>query len=123
MDEYYWENRPQYYAELDAVRVAGENLTGWLEYSAEGLRQTLKKVWLRVQAFSARVPEKLVLRPKQEHLLNLLRDHGSMAPAEIWAAIGVSRQGAMDLLRPLLDVGIVEKIGGKKMGRYVLKRN
>ncbi len=22
VDEYYWENRPQYYAELDAVRVA-----------------------------------------------------------------------------------------------------
>lgn len=122
VDEYYWENRPQYYAEIDAVRVAGENLTGWLEYCAEGLRQTLKKVWLRVQAFSASTPEKLVLRPKQEHLLNLLRDHGSMAPAEIWAAIGVSRQGAMDLLRPLLDAGIVEKIGGKKMGRYVLKK-
>ena len=32
-----------------------------------------------------------------------------MAPVEIWAA----RQGAMDLLRPLLDAGLVEKIGAK----------
>jgi DNA-binding IscR family transcriptional regulator len=45
-----------------------------------------------------------------------------MAPVEIWSALGVSRQGAMDLLRPLLEAGLVEKIGGKKTGRYVLKR-
>jgi hypothetical protein len=43
-----------------------------------------------------------------------------MAPAEIWAALAISKQGAMDLLRPLLDAGVVEKVGGKKTGRYVL---
>jgi hypothetical protein len=32
-------------------------------------------------------------------------------------ALGVSRQGAMDLLRPLLDAGVVEKVGGNKTGR------
>ena len=121
VDEFYWEDRPRYYAALDAVRVGGEDLTGWLEYSAEGLRQTLENVWLRVQAFQIKSPEKLVLRPKQERLLQLLRDHRSMAPAEIWAALNVSRQGAMDLLRPLLEAGLVEKIGSKKMGRYALR--
>jgi Fic family protein len=121
VDEFYWEDRPRYYAALDAVRAGGEDLTGWLEYSAEGLRQTLENVWLRVQAFQIKSPEKLVLRPKQERLLQLLRDHRSMAPAEIWAALKVSRQGAMDLLRPLLEAGLVEKIGSKKMGRYALR--
>lgn len=121
VDEYYWEDRPGYYAALDAVRVAGEDLTDWLEYCAEGLRQTLERVWLRVQAFNIKSPDKLVLRPKQELLIKLLRDHGSMAPAEIWIALAVSRQGAMDLLHPLLDAGIVEKIGGKKTGKYSLK--
>ena len=121
VDEYYWADRPGYYAALDAVRVAGEDLTGWLEYSAEGVRQTLEQVWLRVQAYNVKSPEKLVLRPKQEHLLKLLRDHGSLAPAELWEALAVSRQGAMNLLRPLLDAGLVEKIGGKKTGRYSLK--
>jgi Fic family protein len=121
VDEFYWEDRPRYYAALDAVRAAGEDLTGWLEYSAEGLRQTLENVWMRVQAFQIKSPEKLVLRPKQERLLQLLRDHRSMAPAEIWAALKVSRQGAMDLLRPLLEAGLVEKIGSKKMGRYALR--
>jgi Fic family protein len=122
VDEYYWEDRPRYYAALDAVRRAGEDLTSWLEYCATGLRQTLERVWLRMQAFRLDAPEKLVLRPKQERLLQLLRDHGSLAPAEIWDALKISKQGAMDLLRPLLAAGVVEKVGGKKTGRYRLRK-
>jgi Fic family protein len=122
VDEYYWEDRPRYYAALDAVRREGDHLTGWLEYCAEGLRQTLERVWLRVQAFNVNPAQKLVLRPKQERLLQLLRDHGSLTPAEIWAALEVSRQGAMDLLRPLIEARLVEKIGTKKTGRYTLRR-
>jgi Fic family protein len=122
VDEYYWEDRPRYYAALEAVRREGDDLTSWLEYCAAGLRQTLEHVWLRIQSFQLNSPEKLVLRPKQERLLQLLRDHGSMAPTEIWAALEISRQGAMDLLRPLLEAGVVEKVGGKKTGRYSLRK-
>lgn len=121
VDEYYWEDRPAYYAALQGVREAGEDMSAWLEYCAAGLRQTLERAWLRIQTLQVKAAGKLVLRPRQEQLLHLLRDHGGMAPAEIWAALGVSRQGAMDLLRPLLDAGVVEKVGGNKTGRYVLK--
>ncbi|MFA6961020.1 MAG: Fic family protein [Opitutaceae bacterium] len=121
VDEYYWENRPRYYAALETVRKEGEDLTSWLEYCTEGLRQTLERVWLRVQAYNLKSQTKLVLRPKQERLLQLLRDHGTMAPTEIWAALDISKQGAMDLLRPLLEAGLVEKTGGKKTGRYSLR--
>jgi Fic family protein len=121
VDEYYWENRPRYYAALEAVRKEGEDLTSWLEYCTEGLRQTLERVWLRVQTYNHNSPEKLVLRPKQERLLQLLRDHGTMAPSELWSALGLSKQGTLDLLRPLVAAGLVEKIGNKKIGRYALR--
>jgi Fic family protein len=121
VDEYYWEDRPAYYAALDAVRREGEDLTNWLEYCARGVMLTLEKAWLRVQALQVKSPQRLVLRPKQELLLQLLRDHGRMTPAEIWAAMGISRQGALDLLRPLLDAGLVEKVGNKKNGYYTLR--
>jgi len=121
VDEYYWDDRPKYYAALDGVRQAGEDLTAWLEYCTAGLRKTLEQAWLRIQTFQVKSTEKLVLRPRQEQLLHLLRDHGGMAPGEIWKALGVSRQGAMDLLRPLLNAGLVEKVGGKKTGRYMLR--
>jgi predicted HTH transcriptional regulator len=122
VDEYYWEDRPVYYSALDRVRKSGEDLTSWLEYCAKGLRQTLEQTWLRIRGFEIPSGQKLFLRPRQEKLLNLLRDHGSMAPGEIWKALGVSRQGAMDLLRPLMDAGLVEKIGTKKTGMYVLRK-
>jgi hypothetical protein len=79
-------------------------------------------VWLRVQSLAMKSATRLVLRPKQELLLRLHRDHGSMMPAELWAAIGVSRQGAMDLLNPLLEAGLVERVGTRKTGRYTLRQ-
>ena len=121
VDEFYWEDRSRYYTALDAVRREGEDLSGWLEYAAEGLLMTLEWVWTRVQKFSAQPGQKkLVLRPKQEQLLQLLRDHRSLSPSEIWDGLGVSKQGALDLMRPLMKAGLVKRIGTKKSGRYIL---
>jgi Fic family protein len=121
VDEFYWEDRERYYAALDEVRERGDDLTHWLEYTAEGLRLTLERVWTRVQRLQAQTGrKKLVLRPKQEQLLHLLRDRKSMSPSEIWDAVGVSKQGALDLLRPLIEAGLVRRIGTKKSGRYIL---
>jgi DNA-binding MarR family transcriptional regulator len=86
------------------------------------LRLTLERVWSRIQKLTARAGKaKLVLRPKQEQLLHLLREHKALTPREIWDGIGVSKQGALDLLRPLIKAGLVRRIGTKKNGRYVLK--
>jgi Fic family protein len=121
IDEFYWEDRPRYYAALQAARQHGEDLTSWLEYCTEGLLLTLERVWTRVQKFSAKPKQKkLVLRPKQEQLLQLLRDHKSLAPREIWDALAVSKQGALDLLRPLIQARLVKRIGTQKTGRYIL---
>lgn len=121
VDEYYWKDRPRYYAALNAVRRQGEDLTGWLEYTAEGLRVTLENVWTRIQRFVAQLgQQKVVLRPKQEQLLQMLRDRKSMKPQEIWDGMGVSKQGALDLLNPLINAGLVRRVGTKKSGRYIL---
>ncbi len=121
VDEFYWEDRPRYYAALQDVRRQGEDLTAWLDYCAAGLLLTLERVWTRVQKFSAKTRQKkLVLRPKQEQLLQLLRDHRSLTPREIWDAVAVSKQGALDLLRPLIQAGLVKRIGTQKTGRYIL---
>ncbi len=121
VDEIYWENRSRYYEALDAVRRQDGDLTGWLEYTAEGFHLTLEKVWGRIQHLTAGTgPKKIVLRPKQEQLLRMLRDRGSLTPQQIREGIGVSKQGAMDLLNPLLEAGLVRRIGTRKSGRYIL---
>jgi Fic family protein len=121
VDEFYWEDRSRYYAALQHVRRHGDDLTEWLEYVAEGLEATLQRVWTRIHrvAFVAG-GAKLVLRPRQEQLLQLLRDRGALAPREIHEAIGISRQGAMDLLNPLLVAGVVIREGSRKTGHYRL---
>ena len=43
-----------------------------------------------------------------------------MTPQEIWDALGVTKQGAMKLMQPLLDAGLVQRIGTRKTGRYIL---
>ena len=120
VDEYYWEDRPAYYAALSEVRESGEDLSGWLQYSARGLKSTLERVWKRLQKFQAEDSAQITLTPRQEHLLGLLRDHGSLSPAEIWKHLDISRQGAMNILTPLIEAGLVEKRGTQKSGRYFL---
>ena len=121
VDEYYWHDRPRYYRQLAAVRKQGGDLTGWLEYTAEGLLAALGNARDRIQAISAETGrEPILLRPRQEQLLRMLRDEGPLAPRRIWEGLGVSRQGAMDLLRPLLAAGLVKRIGTKKSGKCAL---
>ena len=121
VDEYFWQNRHRYYQELDAVRGQRGDLSGWLEYCAEGLRLTLERVWARIQKLAVdQSHDKVVLRPRQEQLLRMLRDRQAMTPREIREALGVSKQGALDLLKPLLAVGLVKRVGTRKSGKYLL---
>ena len=121
VDEFYWEDRPRYYASLAAVNRSGGDLTGWLEYTTAGLRQTLERVWLRVQELAAKsVNKKTVLRPKQEQLLHLLRERHGLSPSELWAALDVTKQGAAHLLQPLMKSKLVKRIGTRKNGKYIL---
>jgi Fic family protein len=122
-DEFYWEDRPRYYQSLQAVREAGDDLTAWLEYAAEGLERTLDRVWKRIRKYETRsAAPKLVLRPRQEQLLQFLRDRGPLRPAELWEALGVSRQGLLLLARPLVEAGLIEREGTRKSGCYRLAR-
>jgi hypothetical protein len=35
--------------------------------------------------------------------------------------LGLSKQGAMDVLNPLMEAGLIERMGTLKNGRYLLK--
>jgi len=119
-DEFFWSDRSRYYASLDGVRGAGGDLTAWLEYVAEGLKRTLDDVWRRVQAVIAQSGDiKIFLQPKQEKLLRLLENNKGLTPREIWEALGMTRQGAAKLIKPLLEAGLMRRVGGKKTGRYI----
>ena len=82
---------------------------------------TLERVWVRVQKLAAESRNrKTVLRPRQEQLLHLLRERHGLTPAELWAALSVTKQGAAHLLGPLLKAKLVKRVGTRKNGRYIL---
>jgi Fic family protein len=121
VDEVYWGNRPRYYNALDQVRKQNDDLTGWLEYTAEALHLTLENVLQRIDQLRLSSHKKtLILTTKQERFLNLLREKRSMSPSEIWAALNISKQGALDLLKPLVKAGLVKRVGTRKSGKYIL---
>jgi cell filamentation protein, protein adenylyltransferase len=121
VDEVYGEDRAHYYAALANVRKQGSDLTEWLDYCAHAVHVTLERVWTRIQHLGAGAArKKVILRPRQEQLLRLLKDRRSMTPKEIRESVRVSKQGAMDLLNPLLEAGLVRRSGTKKSGRYML---
>ena len=121
VDEYYEENRPRYYDALRRVRRQNGDLTDWLEYCAEGVKLTLERVWMRVQRLAVKGDAgKVVLKPKQELLLSFLRDRQAMTPREIRTALGVSKQGALDSVKPLVEAGLVRRVGTRKSGKYIL---
>jgi DNA-binding MarR family transcriptional regulator len=64
---------------------------------------------------------RVMLRPKQEHLLQHLRARGSLSPREIRDGLAISKQGAMDLIRPLVEAKLVKRVGTLKNGRYLLR--
>ena len=52
--------------------------------------------------------------------MRLLKDRRSMTPKDIRESLRLSKQGAMDLLSPLLEVGLALRSGAKKSDRYML---
>lgn len=62
----------------------------------------------------------LSLTPRQEKIMDGLRQKGSLSREELEALLGVSKPTAVLDLRPLLARGLVTKAGGGKLTRYQL---
>lgn len=119
VDEIYLQNRARYYRELQKVDTSNGDLTTWIEYVGEAVLTTLRNLWKRINAVQAAGSLNISLTPRQERLLNLLKDT-PMNIREIMQELDVSKPGAHYLLRPLLKSGLVEKAGGYKTGKYRL---
>ncbi len=120
LDEVLSENRALYIKNLERVQVEGKDLGGWLEFMAEAVLETLERVQKRVDALGLAGMAPLSLTPRQEKLLRLLRERGSMAIRDIARALDVTAPGAHYALKPLLRSRVVKTTGSYKNTRYVL---
>jgi len=121
VDEAYCENRQLYYRALYNVQSKQVDLTGWIEYVCEAIDMTLEQAWKRIQLVQAGKTgeEKIILTPKQEALLKLLRNE-PVGIKEIQNHLKTTKPGAHFVLKPLIKHNIVTRIGGYKTGKYTL---
>lgn len=118
VDEVILEDRQSYYRTLLWAQNQGHDLTIWLEFIAEVVREALERAWKRIEAPGAKVSApSLALSPKQEKLLALIRG-GPVGIQEILKALSVTKPGAHHVLKPLLKAGLIHREGGHKTGKY-----
>ncbi|OGR78279.1 MAG: hypothetical protein A3I11_01845 [Elusimicrobia bacterium RIFCSPLOWO2_02_FULL_39_32] len=120
VDEVLLEDRQNYYRALSRVQTQGHDLTGWVEFIAESINEALHRAWKRIETVSILGKDRsLTLTPKQEKLLALLRST-PLSIHEIQKELAVTKPGAHHILKPLLGVGLVKRMGGHKTGKYHL---
>ena len=57
----------------------------------------------------------------REHLLLLLKENPSLTQAELSEMMNKSRRAVQMLMKELLDEGVIERIGSKETGSWLVK--
>lgn len=121
LDEFYAADRQRYYDKIQQARELDGDLSFWLEYAAEGVVETLKKTRDRIVSLqvTAKAP-RMRLTKRQEDVLRFLRDKGRAKAPDIEAAFGLTRARVGQIVKPLVDSGLVIREGQTRATTYRL---
>ncbi len=121
LDEFYEADRQRYYDKIQQARDLDADLSFWLDYTAEGVVETLKKTRDRIMSLqvSATVP-RIRLTKRQEDVLRFLRDRGRAKAPDIEAAFKLTRARVGQIVKPLVDAGLVVREGQTRATTYRL---
>ena len=121
LDEFFEQDRPRYYGKIQQARELDEDLTYWLEYVAEGVVETLNRTRERIQSLKvAAMAPRMILTKRQEDLLRFLRDRGRIKSSDIEKAFNFTRARVGQILKPLVDSGLVIREGQTRATTYRL---
>ncbi len=133
-EEYFDENPMDYYLTLQAVSnqlvmdTHERDLTPWLEYFVEGVAIELNGIKERVKRIStdARIKDQLgeqvVLNERQMIIMEYLHRHKEMSNRDFRKIFpDFSDDTVLREIKFLKQKGLMKKIGGTKMAKYVLK--
>lgn len=121
LDEFYEADRQLYYDKLQQARDLDGDLSLWLEFSAEAVVETLKKTRERILSLqvTAKSP-RLRLTKRQEDILRFLRDKGRAKAPDMQAAFHLTRARVGQIIKPLVDAGLVIREGQTRSTTYRL---
>jgi Fic family protein len=123
LDDFYAQDRGRYYAKIQQVRDLDYDFTYWIDYVAQGLLETIEKVYLRLSNLAHGVAKKITITPKQEELVDLLGKNGALGSRELCRLLKINRARVNQLIVPLISAKIIQKSGFARATRYCLNRD
>jgi len=121
LDEFFEQDRQRYYQKIQQARDLDDDLSYWLEYMADGVVETLNKVKERILGLSISVQApRMVLTKRQEDILRFLRDRGRVKSPEMEKAFSLTRARVGQIIKPLVDAGLVIREGQTRATTYRL---
>ena len=120
LDAYFADDLRRYYQKIIQARELDDNLTYWIEYVAEGVKQTLKDTRQRIEDLQVTANYQIQLSPRQEEALRILRDTHFVRASEFPKTLKVTRARLNQILTPLIKGGLVKKEGASRATIYKL---
>ena len=119
LSEYYDKDRPEYYDAIQSVRESDMNMTGWLEYFTEGLKNQLIEVKIKgekaikKEVFIDKL-KKFNLNDRQQNILLYLLEENRASVEDIRQKFKlVKRTIQRDFLK-LVDLDLIKEIAKSK---------
>lgn len=122
LDEYFAQDRDRYYKMIQQARDLDNDYTHWVEYVAAGVLESVTHAVQRLKEFTRGLKEgkDITLTPKQEEVLNLLKEKGVIGSLEICRAMKINRARVNQLIAPLVEAGLVIREGKTRGSKYSL---
>ena len=106
---------------IQQARELESDLTYWIDYVGIGILETLQKTKNRLMSLQfSSVNSKIVLTQKQESLLRFLKSRGRVKSPEIEQTFSISRARVGQLIKPLVDGGLILREGQSRATTYRL---
>ncbi len=119
LDEYFEQNQQLYYDKIQQARDLDDNLSWWLEYCARGVVETLKRTRSRIESLRITAKaSKVTLTKRQEDLLRWMQGRGRVRSPEIEKALKITRSRINQILKPLIEAGLVLREGQRRGTTY-----
>jgi Fic family protein len=118
LDDVLLENRELYIKNLQRVQMEKYPLDAWLEFMSETLLETLERLYSRIMSTGVNSSIPVSLTVRQEKLLKIMQERGTIGIREIARAIRTTLPGAHYVLKPLLKQGLIVRTGSHKTVKY-----
>jgi len=126
LDDYYDSDRQAYYKVLQGVDQKTLDLTGWLEYFAEGVQVSISAVKERIIRLSSERLRRtkrgqIALTEKQMKILEFINQNGRITNRNLREMFKISDRAALKEITKLLDLKVIKADGkGRSLG-YILR--